>query len=219
MFCPNCKAEYREGFTECSDCQVPLVRDLGTASARSGGFKSSDAPELLWSGTDSSAEGAIVEALKAAKISHHTTISEGGALPGLSKPVYAILIHARDRVAGRAALDDARRKAQLPETDENEDPDDLESALPIPAEQETDDSTSAAPDYVPEDFDPEDATIEVWSGTDAEMGRVLKDSLRENGIGCTIAKGEAGHRLAVLPSDEARAREIIREVVDASPPQ
>jgi hypothetical protein len=219
MFCPNCKAEYREGFTECSDCQVPLVKDLSGASARGGESRTPEAPELLWSGTDSSAEGAIVEALKAAKISHHTTISEGGALPGLSKPVYAILIHARDRLAARAALDDARRKTQLPETGENEDPDDLESALPIPAEQEADDSASAAPDYVPEDFDPGDATAEVWSGTDAAMARSLKDSLRENGIGCTIIEGEAGRRLSVLPSEEKRAREIIREVVDASPPQ
>lgn len=25
MYCPKCHAEYREGFTECSDCRVPLV--------------------------------------------------------------------------------------------------------------------------------------------------------------------------------------------------
>lgn len=28
MFCPNCKAEYREGFTSCSDCHVTLVKEL-----------------------------------------------------------------------------------------------------------------------------------------------------------------------------------------------
>jgi hypothetical protein len=28
MFCPKCKAEYREGFTECSDCQTALVFEL-----------------------------------------------------------------------------------------------------------------------------------------------------------------------------------------------
>ena len=27
-WCPKCKAEYREGFTECSTCQVPLVDTL-----------------------------------------------------------------------------------------------------------------------------------------------------------------------------------------------
>ena len=28
MFCPQCRAEYREGFVECSDCHVPLVDRL-----------------------------------------------------------------------------------------------------------------------------------------------------------------------------------------------
>jgi hypothetical protein len=25
MYCPKCGAEYREGFAECADCQIPLV--------------------------------------------------------------------------------------------------------------------------------------------------------------------------------------------------
>jgi hypothetical protein len=28
MFCPKCKAEYREGFKACADCNVPLVDKL-----------------------------------------------------------------------------------------------------------------------------------------------------------------------------------------------
>ncbi len=28
MYCPDCSAEYREGFKECSDCHVPLVEEL-----------------------------------------------------------------------------------------------------------------------------------------------------------------------------------------------
>ena len=28
MFCPQCRAEYREGFSECSDCHVPLADHL-----------------------------------------------------------------------------------------------------------------------------------------------------------------------------------------------
>lgn len=28
MFCPQCRAEYREGFSRCSDCGIELVRTL-----------------------------------------------------------------------------------------------------------------------------------------------------------------------------------------------
>lgn len=28
MYCPECKSEYREGFTKCADCDVPLVDEL-----------------------------------------------------------------------------------------------------------------------------------------------------------------------------------------------
>jgi len=28
MYCPKCKGEYREGFTQCTDCQIPLVDEL-----------------------------------------------------------------------------------------------------------------------------------------------------------------------------------------------
>ena len=33
MYCPQCRVEYREGFTECSDCRVPLVAELPAESA------------------------------------------------------------------------------------------------------------------------------------------------------------------------------------------
>lgn len=28
MFCPKCRAEYREGYTECAECRIPLVESL-----------------------------------------------------------------------------------------------------------------------------------------------------------------------------------------------
>lgn len=30
MICPKCKVEYREGFTECIDCHIDLVKKKGT---------------------------------------------------------------------------------------------------------------------------------------------------------------------------------------------
>lgn len=31
MYCPNCRTEYRKGFTTCADCEVPLVAYLPPA--------------------------------------------------------------------------------------------------------------------------------------------------------------------------------------------
>ncbi|MGA2041463.1 MAG: DUF2007 domain-containing protein [Bryobacteraceae bacterium] len=28
MYCPQCQVEYRDGFTECSDCRVPLLAGM-----------------------------------------------------------------------------------------------------------------------------------------------------------------------------------------------
>jgi hypothetical protein len=63
------------------------------------------------------------------------------------------------------------------------------------------------------------ATVEIWSGEDAALAQVLEDCLRENRIG--VRRGGRGPglmRLSVMSQDEAAAREIVREVRDASPP-
>src|SRR5881296_802599 len=49
MFCPQCRAEYREGFFRCPDCDIPLVDQLPAGRSvtdRQRGFET-DHPELV----------------------------------------------------------------------------------------------------------------------------------------------------------------------------
>jgi hypothetical protein len=59
MFCPNCKSEYRAGFTQCSDCGAALVEDSDAEVRRFNNSASDltsdttpDMPMRLWAGSD-----------------------------------------------------------------------------------------------------------------------------------------------------------------------
>jgi len=46
MYCPRCRAEYREGFTRCSDCELELVQALPTLKNGSPEAKENERPDL-----------------------------------------------------------------------------------------------------------------------------------------------------------------------------
>jgi hypothetical protein len=74
-------------------------------------------------------------------------------------------------------------------------------------------------DWDPGDWYPEDATLEIWEGNQPEMGELLAASLGENRIHSRLPESRGAYRLFVLPGDETRAREIVREVIEAVPPE
>ena len=66
MFCPQCKAEFRQGITRCTDCDIELV-DAEPKAA------SDDTPPegnllLLWSGDNLALHASLLEELKAAGV-------------------------------------------------------------------------------------------------------------------------------------------------------
>src|SRR6202140_3512117 len=72
MFCPECKAEYRHGFTRCADCDVDLVADLSDTKPDSGDHSNlqGDLSNLqeVWTGDDQQSCVATCLTLKEAGI-------------------------------------------------------------------------------------------------------------------------------------------------------
>jgi|SRR5579864_894698 len=70
MYCPLCKAEYRDGFDRCSDCDINLVKTYEEAKS---------IPVVsLWEGVSLSKFNTIAGALDDAKIPN---LAESGASP------------------------------------------------------------------------------------------------------------------------------------------
>jgi hypothetical protein len=66
---------------------------------------------------------------------------------------------------------------------------------------------------------PEDATVRVWSQSASDRSSIVELSLTENVIHYRIERGKDGMRqYFVLPEDESRAREILRQIEKGEPP-
>jgi hypothetical protein len=65
----------------------------------------------------------------------------------------------------------------------------------------------------------EDANVKVWEGQGEDNGDFLVAALHENGVRCRLEMASDRLALYVLAEDEARAREIVREVIEGKPPE
>lgn len=180
---------------------------------------------LAWRGGDPSLFSAALAALQDAGIAHyeiadHNQLTFELAIP---RPRYDILVRevdlpkALDVVAPfeeRAALANARdiwKGTSQFESAEQEEPKAKRQGEPSEG--------GHAPDDISAGFDPKQARMGIWAGEDAEMAQNLKDCLREVGIGCVVEDLQEKWSVCVMPQFEARAKEIVREVLEASPPE
>jgi hypothetical protein len=62
-------------------------------------------------------------------------------------------------------------------------------------------------------------TVEVWSGTDDKIAQFLTAALQENEIPIHLENPGDQTRISVSAANESRAREIVREIVNAAPPE
>jgi hypothetical protein len=251
MICPQCKAEYRPGFTMCADCEVPLVAQLPTPP--SGPVDSAESGEdpfcTFWKGDDPRIYAELCELLDEQGIPHKTVRradhlfnlnsrsafqigipfsffekAEGAIKeaygsgdeiqPGPSLPPQGTE-HLPETARGLVWLDERLRSARAESELHSE------SAITELPEQPSSWGKAAVShaDWDPQNWYPEGATVEVWSGDQPELGEMIAASLQENQIHSRRDNSNARCALFVLSEDEARAREIVREIIDAAPPE
>jgi hypothetical protein len=211
MICPNCKCEYIKGVTQCADCGVPLVDQLDAAPDP----RNASPIVSVWEGGDPGERAAVIEALKEAGIPVVDQESTGHLFFPSMNPKSGISVSAENLERAKKVLADLEAWDEPEELVEGE-PDSPE--LPESDGLEKDDDDDDVQADPAEEWHEDDPVAEVWKGSEEDLADTLSICLREVGIS-SLKLLEAGiWRLVVRPQKEARAKKVVREVVEASPP-
>jgi hypothetical protein len=169
----------------------------------------------LWRGNDPAECEKIKEALENADIPFTEPDTKGSFSFIAAEQRMEIRISEADLERARKILLDLDGRVDPGELT----PEELET-LVLP---ESDGQDSADPESQlensSEDWHEDDPAAEVWSGESEEFAGNLIACLREIGIASRKISEEGRWRLVVRPEQESRAKEIVREVVEASPPE
>jgi len=214
MFCPVCKAEYREGFRRCADCDVELVYELPGAAIVAAEPVEPGSPEedpfcSFWKGDDPRLHAELCQLLGEKGIPCRTVRRQDHLFNWNIKSAFEIGVPFSQYGKAEAAVKDAYGGENEPVSEQ--------AAAPLELPEFVEPS-ELRPAWDPDHWYPEEATVEIWEGDQLEMGELLAASLGENRIHARVADVGGVHRLFVLPADETRAREIVREVVEGVPP-
>jgi hypothetical protein len=231
MFCPQCNAEYRPGFTRCADCDVDLVNEpphyaLASQAPASPGDPNEDPFCSFWKGEDPRVHAELCEVLEEAGIPHKTVFRRDhlfnlSNFPGYQVGVpFSLFEKAEKAVQEAFGIEDAEERETLNTPRLLESPRETIRKHPptmTPAPEENIPGPPTAGEEV--DWYAEDATTVVWSTDAGEPSDFLVAALHENGINCRVDQQGTRAKLYVLPDDATRAREIVREVVEGAAPE
>ncbi len=209
MICPDCKCEYRAGVTQCSDCDVPLVAALDRAAPAR---LADDRIVCVWSGNDPRECAERREALDGAGIRFTDPSTGYSDFPTL-RPRTEICVLSADEDRARKVLVELDERADFHELTPAEI---NSSAFPAPDDVGSDQGANSLTDF-DDDGDEDEAVREVWNGEQEDFANTLSACCRENGIASRKLSDSGRWRLFVRPEREARAKEIVREVVQARP--
>jgi hypothetical protein len=261
MRCPQCKAEYRRGFTVCRDCEVPLVESPQGLEGSSVNGEPPAAPGdprrdpfcSFWKGTDLRVCTEICTVLDEAGIPHKTIRRQDHLFNLNNQSPYQVGVPASLYEKAELAIQDAfgndEGKSELDRTQLLPDAADHVSKaglfsplldlaqaearefmrdLKVSEEGEGRESraaTNTEAEPVPRSGTglnrpyPEAATVLIWQGDAADMREMIAMSLEENDILTRCEKKDGTAEVYVLPEDEERANEIVREIREGQAPE
>jgi len=163
---------------------------------------------VLWAGEDPAMHAALLEELKAAEIRFADKSFGDDEVAPTADP---LPIDWKPRFGFEVAVlsPDLTAAQEILEKLLEEEPADIE----IPAQDE---ASAAEPPLVSKTE--EHATAEVWNGNDERIAQFLTAAMQENEIPIRLENPGEQTRIYVSAANEKRAREIVREIVDAAPP-
>jgi len=230
MICPRCGAEYRAGFAQCADCGVDLVAAPPGNSRALAAFLADENPARgengdpnddpfcsFWKGTDARICTELCTVLDEAGIPHKTIHRHDHLFNFANQVPYEVGVPASLYEKAELAVQEAFGTDKetggdavplLPAPDRN----------PAEFEKGLRDAIQDANEWLGPRY-PEDATVEVWSSEESDAREMIEMSLRENDVMSRTEEVEGKVKLFVLPEDAERAKEIVREVVEGTPPE
>jgi hypothetical protein len=242
MLCPQCHAEYRQGFTRCHDCDVDLVyelnaQDLNARAAASAPADTLDGLRVLW--RDTSQETCVNLCYKLRDRGIPYKVKETAGSVGIDRRAvrrYELAVSSDVYQRAKAVLqvnddlpdaisEDEWRELERPEAPGEPDEQDettLPEEDPVAADRA---GESSAANFAREQqlrseayfrpWYPEDATAEIWSQTgDVDFSGAIEMALKESLIRCRLETEDAIPKVFVQPEQEIHARQIVREIVE-----
>jgi hypothetical protein len=226
MFCPECKAEYRQGFTRCADCDVDLVYELESESAAA--QRTAQGFRVIWRGVSQESCLSVCYQLRDLGINYKVTETLGSL--GLDTKVsrrYALAVPLESYERTKAALHvqedlpsalsgaEWEKLEAVGESDEPNDPQvEVNEVDEIASEDFWREQQIRREAYL-RPWYPGDASVEIWSQDHAEeddISGAVEMALKENLIRYRLDVHDRIHKVFVLPEDERQAREIVQEI-------
>lgn len=202
MFCPLCRARFERPIARCPNCGATLVASEDEADR-------SVPRSVLWLGDHPEICERLIQDLAKAQIDYFAekrAESIRYKWP-MDAPLFRVYVLESD-------MERATKVVTSVEHEFREDP--SASIGVIEAIRRETARTPQASD----DWRPQDRGVEVWSGSDPSLVEFLKESMRANEIRFRMSDAlGAQQNLEVTAEDVTRAREIVREVIEGTPPE